>query len=777
MKLRLIASLVLTCLALGVIQFFVGSIRISVLLDNVELLTVLSQALAATSSTLDTVTLPLLLWLLSLGILAIVPVSWWLVKSQPHSVENNADRVFVDIPISSPDDDVLRREEYVAALTHRVLTSAQDGVVIAVNGAWGAGKSSVLNLVAYRLCERDDVVTAWFRPWHYESLSALIDALLEAVAQSTEPDDGWLDWLSSAFPHSPRARFRRHIRSARAALQGVRVEAATLGIGGVSVSFGRRRPEPVNRSFDLARRALADANLRVVLFAEDLDRLSSEQARRFFSLLFSLRQLGRLAIVLPMDSVELRRILGDDRHLIERLVDVDEPLPAIEQVQIEAFFFAELDSIFKRHRVVVTDKQDQELRTKSRFVVGRWMQDLRRAKHLLNAVNGTLGLAGTELHPVDLVLVETLRLAFPEVHRDLPGMWDVLTDAPRQTWLFGTETERNARRKRLVEWLDRVQSSHPEERESIESFIESLFPGTPSFARGNSEPSVEYEQEASGRIASHMNFSRYFLYRAEIDDVPNPDADRVVSAASVSADAATQEMNRFLDAHGAKGRRMIERLMQRAQGIPPEQAAALADAVIAVTPNLSQERGPLDVSQWERSQTLLWNMANRVSNPAVVIAKWANDAPQLDYSIRLLTFLDPERNHVFERWDEIDRGLLIDELERRVDNDPESLVSARYRLPFLRLLGPARSAIRIVKLMDAGVLTADDITAWFLQESYGFGGEPVGRRIDHSELLETLGVDGLQALAGRGTTESRFAGDLAQALRLGGEANSAIISE
>jgi hypothetical protein len=61
------------------------------------------------------------------------------------------------------------------------LRNANTGLplVLAVNGRWGSGKSSLMNLLAANM--RDSARTVWFNAWHHQSEEQLLAALLQAV--------------------------------------------------------------------------------------------------------------------------------------------------------------------------------------------------------------------------------------------------------------------------------------------------------------------------------------------------------------------------------------------------------------------------------------------------------------------------------------------------------------------------------------------------------------------------------------------------------------------
>jgi energy-coupling factor transporter ATP-binding protein EcfA2 len=58
-----------------------------------------------------------------------------------------------DRPITRPADDLLRREPFAQALAAQIRAAPREGLVMAVTGPWGSGKTSLLNLIESALSE------------------------------------------------------------------------------------------------------------------------------------------------------------------------------------------------------------------------------------------------------------------------------------------------------------------------------------------------------------------------------------------------------------------------------------------------------------------------------------------------------------------------------------------------------------------------------------------------------------------------------------------------
>jgi predicted KAP-like P-loop ATPase len=81
----------------------------------------------------------------------------------PPSAENHA-----DLPIERPAQDLYGIDPFVRSLARSVRgMKSPQGIVIGLNGPWGSGKSSAINLLRHHLAEaveNEDVGVVTFNP-------------------------------------------------------------------------------------------------------------------------------------------------------------------------------------------------------------------------------------------------------------------------------------------------------------------------------------------------------------------------------------------------------------------------------------------------------------------------------------------------------------------------------------------------------------------------------------------------------------------------------------
>jgi predicted KAP-like P-loop ATPase len=93
-----------------------------------------------------------------------------------------------DTPIATPDDDQFGVDPFARALARAVSQmAAPKGAVIAINGPWGCGKSSALNLVLFHvddLVKQDKLKIIRFSPWWMSGPDAITAAFFSRCAEA-----------------------------------------------------------------------------------------------------------------------------------------------------------------------------------------------------------------------------------------------------------------------------------------------------------------------------------------------------------------------------------------------------------------------------------------------------------------------------------------------------------------------------------------------------------------------------------------------------------------
>jgi predicted KAP-like P-loop ATPase len=99
-----------------------------------------------------------------------------------------------DTPLLDPDEDRLGRKEFARFLAQAILKmNADEGFVFALNGPWGAGKTTVINFVLHFIEKADKSethpVVVRFNPWWFSGREQLLHQFFSQLrAALGEPD-------------------------------------------------------------------------------------------------------------------------------------------------------------------------------------------------------------------------------------------------------------------------------------------------------------------------------------------------------------------------------------------------------------------------------------------------------------------------------------------------------------------------------------------------------------------------------------------------------------
>ena len=93
--------------------------------------------------------------------------------------------LLTDIPIQEKSEDLLEYGKFTQRLASCLKQfQSKDGLVIALNGKWGSGKTSVVNLIKADLVGETNVKIVSFSYWWYKGRAEVITAFLLGLSEA-----------------------------------------------------------------------------------------------------------------------------------------------------------------------------------------------------------------------------------------------------------------------------------------------------------------------------------------------------------------------------------------------------------------------------------------------------------------------------------------------------------------------------------------------------------------------------------------------------------------
>ena len=481
-----------------------------------------------------------------------------------------ADYFDADHPIERREQDRLGRQSFAEAIARDIYRVPADrGFTIAVEGEWGSGKTSVLNMVAETLeDEVDSTVVLRFNPWLFRGADDLVARFFGELGAQLAPDKSQVlkqvvkalgELSQNLAPMSPVPG-----TSAGAAL------FAKLG------AMWAQSPSLHEKRNDLSN-ALDKYRSRIVVLIDDIDRLEPSETRELVRLVRLTSGLPNLVFLLAFDRRYVAKSLGENeaegRRYLDKIVQVTYNLPAVRKDVLSEILIARLEELIRGYDVTQLDQAvwGQVFYELIEPLVG----NLRDVKRYLYSLPVTLATIGREVALADLLGLEALRVLRPSLLEELKARADCLVHSNAETRPMMTEQGRNKEiRQELSMMLERAGA----DRQVLESVLEILFPATTGFLGDTSYygPQWNATWRRNRRVACEDVFRLYLQAGPDKTALPSSEVQDLIRALTNEP-----ELARLIDALDCQRfERALEQLADFEEDFPAG-AVSIAVPVLA----------------------------------------------------------------------------------------------------------------------------------------------------------------------------------------------------
>lgn len=347
-----------------------------------------------------------------------------------------------DAPITSMADDMFNRGPFVRMLSDAISRAqvCNNAEYIGVFAPWGAGKTSVLNLLKRELSNKNvatgcrNGICVDFNPWMFKSASEALVVFLRKLA----------DTLLRCGEIKAADAFRSYAHLLR--WRKIEVRGGFLGelidlFRQAFFSFVHSDEKTIKK----VRIALRDVKSRIVVSVDDLERMPANDVREIIAFFKSNFDLPNIVVLYLSDREHLfraieqvyvpdRRVetanLGDE--YLGKIMPHQFNLPDIPKEALIKYFSSQLQKLAKD---VVMPKYNCQTDDGEGFdTVCDFVRTIRDVKMLLNKIWEEIALhknstasGALNLHLGDLVALTTIRIWATKVYDELPGFIDKMS--------------------------------------------------------------------------------------------------------------------------------------------------------------------------------------------------------------------------------------------------------------------------------------------------------------------------------------------------------------
>ncbi|MDN7917342.1 KAP family P-loop NTPase fold protein [Burkholderia gladioli] len=424
-----------------------------------------------------------------------------------------------DSPQTDPAFDAFGYAPFAKAIARAAAaTPNPKGLVMAIDGPWGAGKSSLLNFVRHYLTPPNCVSTSPpvlvdFNPWWFADRDQLAMQFLTQFRARFPSGNAVLSAAANTLAEYADAIGTAVSGSVSAAAGGPiplldKAVAATL-------KLFKHAPKDVQKLKSEIMHALGDGDQRFVIFVDDIDRLTPEEIREVFKVIKAVADFPNVVYILAFDrklvsnALEAVLEISDGDAYLQKIVQAQFSLPVVSHSLITDKFTEDLSRLFND---LDNNSTPIDPTYWGNVFYGGLASFIKTPRDALRIINSILviypGLQG-EVNIVDFVAIECIRILTPMLYTTIRDNKKNFVDLTPDTGPDGRE------RAFHENWLNSVA---PEQQETIKKLIGRIFPRTQAiwsnsyFAGGFLRT---WDREA--RVCRATKFDRYFQFSVSTD--------------------------------------------------------------------------------------------------------------------------------------------------------------------------------------------------------------------------------------------------------------------
>lgn len=337
-----------------------------------------------------------------------------LLIKRKSSQKDNEDRILPDEPITSMGQDKLQRKKFVVDLSKIILTLPSEltgSFTIGLNGSWGEGKTSVINLLIEKLKEstgfNDNFLLIQFDPWCFGDEKAILNAFYDQLEKA------FLEQFIFAGFKKSIARYLMLIST------GVSFLGFKFDIHSPIITFAKTKKQIENY--------IQKAGKKVLIIIDDIDRLQPDEMALVFKLVRNNTNFENAIFLLSFDTAIVEKALKEkcniDRDFLEKIINKPIPLPEIEQQSIDDYILKEIKQLLK----AIDIPEDERAKLVNKFSniyritikMQKLFRTIRVAKRYINSLYSSLPSVKSEVYLIDFLLLESLKLFHMGLYRDI----------------------------------------------------------------------------------------------------------------------------------------------------------------------------------------------------------------------------------------------------------------------------------------------------------------------------------------------------------------------
>ena len=267
---------------------------------------------------------------------------------------------FTDKPTSTLGEDAFGVQQYIAGLNEFIM-ECYTPMTIAIQGDWGSGKTSMMNMIREQLGDR--VITTWFNTWQYSQFNmgdALAVSFLSRLIADLETEQNQkTNNIKKALRTISRFAKTAGVIAADTFVGGKAADTLESGFAALSEQSEVDMPQAINELKEQFQTAVNNkiqqsGKNRLVIFIDDLDRLHPGKAVELLEVLKLFLDCDNCVFVLAIDYAVVSQgvkqkygeLIGEEkgRSFFDKIIQVPFKMP-VAQYDVKNYVTSSLQAL------------------------------------------------------------------------------------------------------------------------------------------------------------------------------------------------------------------------------------------------------------------------------------------------------------------------------------------------------------------------------------------------------------------------------------------------
>jgi predicted KAP-like P-loop ATPase len=439
-----------------------------------------------------------------------------------------------DKPIFNEEDDQFQRYAFSKRIAETIVQrKSKDCIVLGIYGAWGEGKTSIINFVEKELLKNEQIVTLKFNPWRFSDENSLLLQFFQHLANGVKTK---LNTKSEKFGkllkrYSGLLSFNIPV----VGNVGEKTKAIAELLGGADVEVLKKRIEDV----------LIEAEVKIVVFIDDIDRLDKEEIHSIFRLVKLNADFSNVVYVLSFDekmvanAISARFGEGNDiagQNFLEKIIQVPLTIPFAQPDALKNFIFKLIEAILNQNDLNISD--DEIGRFGSEFVnnILPMLDTPRLAVRYANTISFSIPLLRGEANIIDLLLIESLKIFYPSFYSFIKNNPDYFIGPYSEDRI--NHKKNGTKKTAFKDHFDELATNLTHaQKDCVRNLLQAIFPQLREVFHNVNSSGWGIQWFKAKRICSPFYFKRYFSYtviKGEISDIEFDDFLSIVDSEELS---------------------------------------------------------------------------------------------------------------------------------------------------------------------------------------------------------------------------------------------------